>query len=365
MSSNAKKISILFPISLILYELPLYLANNIFLPALPLVKDSFRVSNATAQLSVALWFLGASTLQVILGPLSDHYGRKKVLLSGGLIFLLATLVCATTTSITWFLACRFMQGCVASTILVTGYAIIHELLDTKSAIKTISWMGSITLMAPAVGPMLGSLLLSVMHWRGLFVILIVMASLSLILLYIFMPQDKRSKPENLQIKTIIQDYRSIVTSAYFWIYTLAFSVLFAALMAWNTISPFYLVSYLKLSLFNFGLLQMLFYGVFIIGVNINSLLKFPLAQIIHRGLVFSAGFLFFSLMTLLYLPHQLLIVMTSLLLFALSTGVILYSLNRVAIEIPKAPMGTVTAVFATTLNLFAFLGSLSVRWLHF
>lgn len=364
MSLNNRKIALLFPISLILYELPLYLSNNLFLPALPLVRQSFHVSNATAQLSIALWFLGASTLQVILGPLSDHYGRKRVLLSGGLLFLLATLICAMTTSMTWFLASRFLQGCVASTILVTGYAMIHELLDTKQAIKTISWMGSITVMAPAVGPLLGSVLLHLMSWRGLFVILIGVASVSLLLLYAFMPQDER-KPERLEFKTIIQNYRLVCTNVHFWIYTLAFSGLFAALMAWNTFSPFYLMDYLKFSLLDFGYLQMLVYGVFIVGINITSSLSTPIEQIINRGLIFAVIFFCFSFFAFIYIPQHFMVVMTCLVLFTFSTGAIFYSLSRKAMEVSKAPMGTTMAVFSTKMNLFGFLGSFAARFLHF
>ncbi|HEY2566745.1 MAG TPA: MFS transporter, partial [Candidatus Aquirickettsiella sp.] len=139
--SRSKKITLLFPLSLILYELPLYLSNNLFLPALPEVTKSFHVTNATAQLSIAFWFLGASAFQVILGPLSDHYGRKKILLSGEALFLCVTLLCSLTHSILWFLVGRFFQGCVVSTILIAGYATIHEFMETEQAVKTISWMG--------------------------------------------------------------------------------------------------------------------------------------------------------------------------------------------------------------------------------
>lgn len=144
-----KRITLLFPLSLILYELPLYLSNNLFLPALPEITKSFQVTNATAQLSIAYWFLGASVFQVLLGPLSDHYGRKKILLSAGVLFLCVTLLCSLTHSITWFLVGRFFQGCVVSTILIAGYATIHEFMEREQAVKTISWMGSITILAPA------------------------------------------------------------------------------------------------------------------------------------------------------------------------------------------------------------------------
>ena len=185
-----KRITLLFPLSLIFYELPLYLSNTIFLPALPEITKSFQITNATAQLSVAFWFLGASFFQVILGPLSDHYSRRKILLSGGLLFVFSTLICSFTHSFTWFLTGIFFEGYVASTVLITGYAEIHEIMGREQAVKTISWMGSITILAPALGPLLGSFLLKGINWRGLYLLLTLFTVFSLCLLFVFMPQNR-------------------------------------------------------------------------------------------------------------------------------------------------------------------------------
>lgn len=364
MSLN-KKITLLFPLSLILYELPLYLSNNLFLPALPEITKSFYVTNATAQLSIAYWFLGASAFQILLGPLSDPYGRKKMLLSGGVLFVFVTLLCSFTHSILWFLVGRFFQGCVVSTILIAGYAEIHEIMEREQAIKTISWMGSITILAPALGPLLGSLLLQWMNWRELFVALTAFTVLSLCLLYTYMPQD-RPQLEKLNLKKIFLDYQIILTNFQFWIYTLFFCFLFASLMAWDTLSPFYLIDYLKLNIIKFGVIQLFVYGFFIIGINSRRLFKnYPIEKIMKGGVFLTIFTFTLALLTLMYLPQRLFWVMGSVLLFCMSAGLIFYSLNRKAIEIPKAPMGTITAVFSTAMHLFGFLGSLAARTLYF
>lgn len=181
MSLN-KRIALFFPLSLTLYELPLYLSNTLFLPALPEITKSFQITNATAQLSVAFWFLGALFFQIILGPLYDHYSRRKILLNGGIFFVFVTLICSFTHSITWFLLSRFFQGYVASTVLITGYAEIHEIFGREQAVKTTSWMGRITILAPALGPIVGGMLLKWSSWRGLFILLNFFTVLSLCLL---------------------------------------------------------------------------------------------------------------------------------------------------------------------------------------
>ncbi|MCZ6914684.1 MAG: MFS transporter [Rickettsia endosymbiont of Ixodes persulcatus] len=363
MSLN-RNITLLFPISLILYEFPLYFSNNLFLPALPEITKSYQVTNAIGQLSIAYWFLGASFFQVFLGPLADHYGRKKILLGGGVLFVFVTLLCSLTHHITWFLIGRFLQGCVVSTILVAGYATIHEVMEREQAVKTISWMGGITVLAPAIGPLLGGLLLQWMNWRELFIALTGFTVLSLYLLYAFMPQG-RANSGRLKLTKIFLDYRTILTSFQFWTHTLFFCFLFASLMAWNTLSPFYLMDYFKFNRLQFGYIQLFVFGFFIAGIYLKTLLINPTEEIIKKGGAVAIIYFILGLFALVYLPQYLLWVMTSVFLFCMSTGLIFYSLHRKAIEIPKAPMGTIIAVFSTTMNLFAFLGSLAVRKLYF
>lgn len=363
MSLN-KKITLLFPLSLILYELPLYLSNNLLLSALPELTKSFHVTNATAQLSIALWFLGASAFQIFLGPLADHYGRKKILLSGGVLFLCATLICSLTHQITWFLVGRFFQGFVVSTILIAGYATIHEFMEREQAVKTISWMGSITILAPALGPLLGSLLLQWINWRELFAILTAFTVLSLCLLYVYMPSD-RLQLKKLNLRKIIIDYQVILINSQFWVYTLLFCFLLSVLVAWNTLSPFYLIGYLKLNLIQFGFIQLFIYGAFIFGINLKKLLICSLEKVIEKGIFLTVIFFILSLWVIVYSPQHLFWVMEVFLLFCMSAGLIFYSLHRKAIEIPKAPMGTTIAVFSTTMYLFGFIGSLAARKLSF
>jgi len=259
---------------------------------------------------------------------------------------------------------RFLQGCVVSTILVAGYTEIHEVMEREQAVKTISWMGSITVLAPALGPLLGSRLLQWMNWRVLFITLTGFTVLSLYLLYAFMPQGRVNSGE-LKLKKIFLDYRTILTSFQLWTYTLFFCFLFDSLMAWDTLSPFYLMDYLKLNLIQFGFVQLFVYGFFILGINLKSLLIYPIEEILKGGFFLTILYFILSLFTFIHSPQHLFLVVGSVLLFFLSTGLIFYSLHRKAIEVPKAPMGTVIAVFSTFMNLFGFLGSLAARKLYF
>ncbi|MFZ0218854.1 MAG: MFS transporter [Candidatus Aquirickettsiella sp.] len=359
-----KKILWLFPLCLIFYELPLYFSTNMYLPALPAMSQTFGINASLAQMTIAIWFLGASCFQIFLGPLADHFGRRQVLLSSGLFFVLASIVCATTNHVGIFLAARFIQGCVVSSILVTGYAAIHELLDTDQAIKTLSWMGGITVLAPAIGPFLGSFLISLFSWRTIFLLLAGVAILALYFLYLYMPeiQPKRIK---LSCKSILKNFQVVSLNKNFLYFTFPFCLLFSAMMCWDTFSPFYIIKYLGLSVFYFGIIQAIVYGGFIIGTHLIRRFIEKVNPIIHYGLVSALFFFICVVLTLALIPHSGSRVVFFLTAFMLSTGLIFYALHRKAIDSVEAPMGVKMAVFSTAMNLFGFLGSLVASRVHF
>src|SRR5579883_399237 len=99
MLSKQEKILALFPFLLVFYEITNYLANDMYLPALPSLATDLGITPHLAQQTLTTWFLGSASLQLFLGPLSDRLGRRPILLGGGAVFILSTIVCAMTTNI--------------------------------------------------------------------------------------------------------------------------------------------------------------------------------------------------------------------------------------------------------------------------
>ena len=157
-----------FPLLMVCYEISAYLSNDMYLSALPQMAIDFNITQHIAQLTLTAWFLGAASMQLILGPASDQYGRRPVLLLGGLCFVIAAVVSALTTDLTTLLISRFFQGCATCSVVVAGYAAIHELYEHKEAIRVLARMSSITILAPALGPLVGGLILQTVGWRFIF-----------------------------------------------------------------------------------------------------------------------------------------------------------------------------------------------------
>src|SRR3989338_8926979 len=110
MRSEQKRLTIIVPILLALYEIATYLSNDAYLPALPNITRDLFTTNHLVQLTLTTWFMGSAPMQLFLGPIADRIGRRPVLLLGGLVFIFVTIGCAITSNIYTLLALRFLQG---------------------------------------------------------------------------------------------------------------------------------------------------------------------------------------------------------------------------------------------------------------
>src|SRR5437762_10910507 len=105
------KSAALFPIALVFFELAVYFSVDMYLPALPMVKLWFDTTEKLTQVTLSAWLIGAGTFQLLLGPLSDRFGRRPVLIGGCVVFTVSTLICAVTSSLYLFIFMRLIQGC--------------------------------------------------------------------------------------------------------------------------------------------------------------------------------------------------------------------------------------------------------------
>lgn len=98
-----------FPVFLLLYSFTGNVSNDIYMPSMPILVHVFHTSDHWIQMTLAFWFLGAAAPQLIMGPVADRYGRRPLLLIGGLCFLLATFLCAISNHIGQLLIARFFR----------------------------------------------------------------------------------------------------------------------------------------------------------------------------------------------------------------------------------------------------------------
>lgn len=259
----------IFPVFLILYEFCVNMSNDMYLPAMPKIAHDFATSANLVQMTIVAWLAGDTAFQLLCGPLSDRFGRRPILFIGGLIFLISTLGCSLAPSITFLIVARFFQGISVCTMMVAGYASIHDLYDDQKAIHILAWMGSAAVIAPAVGPVLGSLVLSFAGWRMVFYLLFFLAVIALLGLGFVMPESVTDRTrQRLHLRTLFHAYKTVLATPAFITSAATFGLLYGGVIGWITASPFLLMESLHLSPITFGWLQGIIFIMYIIGAQL-------------------------------------------------------------------------------------------------
>ncbi|NLT26559.1 MAG: multidrug effflux MFS transporter [Microbacteriaceae bacterium] len=152
------------------------LAIDLYLPALPGLVVDLGATDSLAQFTIGAFMLGLALGQLIIGPLSDRYGRRPLLLTGTALFVVLSIACALAPTIELLIATRLVQGAVGAAGIVMGRAIIRDVLIGDAAARAFALFGAIIGIAPVIAPIIGAGLLQVTDWRGLFVALAVMGA---------------------------------------------------------------------------------------------------------------------------------------------------------------------------------------------
>lgn len=191
------------------------LSMNIFLPSLPAMTDYFDTDYRLMQLSVSLYLLVNAALQIIIGPISDRFGRRPVILGGTALFILATIGCLLASSIEVFLLFRMMQAVIV-TGLVLGRAVVRDMHDEAEAASKIGYVTMGMAVVPMIGPGIGGALEQSMGWQANFWLLLALGVGILILVWADLGETAKASTSSLREQ--IAQYPELLTSRRFWGY---------------------------------------------------------------------------------------------------------------------------------------------------
>lgn len=193
------------------------LTMNIFLPSLPGMAEWFGVPYATMQLSVALYLALSAVLQVVIGPISDRYGRRKVLLGSLILFLIATVGTLLAPNATVFLVFRMAQAVIAAG-MVLSRAVVRDMVPDAQAASMIGYVTMGMSIVPMVGPVIGGVLEEAIGWQANFALLLVLGLLTLWLTWADLGETATLRPVTLGAQ--IRQYPKLLRSQRFWGYAL-------------------------------------------------------------------------------------------------------------------------------------------------
>ncbi len=172
----------------------LYLAYDMYLPALPTLTDSFGVSDATINLTLFLYMIFQAIGQILGGSLSDKLGRKPVLLAGMGIFTTVSLVCMLATSVWTLVAARAFQGLGAGAAISSMTAIVSDSYEKESFDRAMAILQSLPIIGPVAAPFVGSLLLTAISWKAIFGLIAALGAVCVIALIVLtetLPKSRR------------------------------------------------------------------------------------------------------------------------------------------------------------------------------
>ena len=208
---------------------------NMFLPSLPKMTAHFETDYRYMQLSVALYLMVSGVLQIVIGPLSDKFGRRPVILGGLIGFLIATLGCIFAPTIEVFLFFRMCQAVVA-TAMVLSRAAVRDMYDQDKAASMIGYVTMGMAVVPMISPMFGGLLDELFGWKSTFWALFILGGLTLWLAWADLGETAVKSGKSLAGQ--FAEYPELLTSPRFWGYSLAAAFCSGAFFAYLGGGPF-------------------------------------------------------------------------------------------------------------------------------
>ncbi|MEM7642764.1 MAG: multidrug effflux MFS transporter [Pseudomonadota bacterium] len=211
------------------------LAMNIFLPSLPSMAAWFDTSYGIMQLSVGLYLGINAVLQLIVGPLSDRYGRRPVILWGIALFLLATIGCLLAPNIEVFLFFRMAQAAIV-TAMVLSRAVVRDLYPQDKAASMLGYVTMGMSVVPMIGPAIGGVLEAYFGWQSNFWLLLAAGAA----LYAWVHHDlgETAPMAGGNFRDQVRQYPELLTSPRFWGYCAASAFASGAFFAYLGGAPF-------------------------------------------------------------------------------------------------------------------------------
>ena len=209
------------------------LTIDMYLPALPKIADELSVSSWVAQLTLTGTLAGLALGQLIVGPLSDSLGRRRPLMAGIVLHMLASLLCLFAPNIEVLGVARGLQGMGAAAAMVVAIAVVGDLFAESVAATVLSRLMLVLGVAPVVAPSLGAAVLLKASWHWVFAALVVLAGILLLLAALALPETlPASHRRPLKVRSIAATYVELLRDVRFVILVLVAALSMSGLFAY-------------------------------------------------------------------------------------------------------------------------------------
>ena len=341
-----KKIGIFIPATLGMLTAFGPFVTDFYLPVLPEMSEFFHTSPALASLSLTTGMIGLAAGQVFIGPLTDKFGRKKILVGSMLMFAIASVLCIIAPNIYIFNLLRIFQGLAGAGGIVISKSMSTDMYSGKELANFMAILGSINGIAPVCAPVIGGLMAGFTTWQGVFALLL---AIGIILMLCSARLPETLLPEKRIQKNIMQVYANlfrVFRNRLFTLSTLAEMACFFTFFAYISSSPFILQQLYGLSPFHFSLC----FGLNALTIGIGAAIG---PQFKHTNTALKCGAIDFLIAAVclsfcLFVHAPLVVVMGFYIYLLVSFGLMQPGLTATALDAERKNAGAASAIFGAS-----------------
>lgn len=212
-------------------------ASDINLPGMPIAAREFGTPIAALQHTFSVYVIGLAIAQAVYGPLSDAFGRRRLVMGGMLLFTIASIGCAFAPDVSTFGIARIAQALGAGAGMVIGRAIVSDIFDSKTAAHTFTTIMPIVGASPALSPLVGGYLTTYISWRAPFFFTAALGLAALVLLAVYIPETAPKASRQRSVSRTFASYPMLLAQPRFWSYAVNLCVGYAGYLGYLAASP--------------------------------------------------------------------------------------------------------------------------------